>query len=134
MEVKIRKLSDEELKNLGVEDWPIWRREVSEFDWYYDTNEDFYVLEGEVEVTTDGGKTYRFGEGGFCHLSKRDEMHLESFEAHKKEIQIVLISMGSRGMMRDGWERKIHPNTDCNLISFHNCWISENSPVDVMGG
>lgn len=88
MEVKIRKLSDEELKNLGVEDWPIWRREVSEFDWYYDTNEDFYVLEGEVEVTTDGGKTYRFGEGDFVTFPKGMKCTWKVLKPIKKKYRL----------------------------------------------
>jgi len=70
MEVKIRKLSDEELKELGVDSWPTWEKGVSEFDWYYDTNEDFYVLEGEVEVRTEDGKIYKFGEGDFVTFPK----------------------------------------------------------------
>lgn len=34
MEVKIEKPTPEKLKELGVERWPIWEKEVSEFDWY----------------------------------------------------------------------------------------------------
>jgi len=30
--------------------WPTWTKEVSTFDWYYDEPEQFYVVEGEVEV------------------------------------------------------------------------------------
>ncbi|HDM70888.1 MAG TPA: DUF861 domain-containing protein [Thermotogales bacterium] len=88
MEVKIRKLSDEELRNLGVEDWPMWRKEVSEFDWYYDTNEDFYVLEGEVEVTTDDGKTYRFGEGDFVTFPKGMKCTWKVLKPIKKKYRL----------------------------------------------
>ena len=34
MEVKIERPTQEKLKSLGVEEWPIWEKEVSEFDWY----------------------------------------------------------------------------------------------------
>ncbi len=88
MEVKIRKLSDEELRNLGVEDWPMWKKEVSEFDWYYDTNEDFYVLEGEVEVTTDDGKTYRFGEGDFVTFPKGMKCTWKVLKPIKKKYRL----------------------------------------------
>ncbi len=61
--VSIRKSSKEELEKLGVFDWPIWEKEVSEFDWYYDEPETFYVIEGEVEVSIEGDGTVRFGAG-----------------------------------------------------------------------
>ena len=39
------------LQTLGVSQWPIWQKEISEFPWTYDTTEIAYVLEGEVTVT-----------------------------------------------------------------------------------
>lgn len=51
------------LNQLGVFDWPIWEKEASEFPWHYDEKETCYLLEGEVEVTPDGGETVRFGKG-----------------------------------------------------------------------
>lgn len=54
---------DAELKVLGVLDWPIWEKEVSEFPWHYDEREVCYLLEGDVEVTPEGGETVRFGTG-----------------------------------------------------------------------
>lgn len=51
------------LQQLGVFDWPIWEKEISEFPWHYDDKETCYLLEGEVEVTPDGGETVRFGKG-----------------------------------------------------------------------
>lgn len=38
---------------------------ISDFDWFYDTTEQFYVLEGEVEVDTVDGQKVRFGAGDF---------------------------------------------------------------------
>ena len=61
--VVIRKPTEEELEKLDVFSWPIWEKEVSEFDWYYDEDETFYVLEGEVEVEIEGGEKVRFGKG-----------------------------------------------------------------------
>jgi uncharacterized cupin superfamily protein len=54
---------EQTLQQLGVFDWPIWEKEVSEFLWHYDDQETCYLLEGEVEVTPDGGDTVRFGKG-----------------------------------------------------------------------
>lgn len=50
------------LKNLGVETWPIWMKEVSTFDWYYDEKEVCYLLDGEVTVKTPDGEI-SFGKG-----------------------------------------------------------------------
>lgn len=50
------------LKALGVFDWPIWTKEVSEFPWYYSDKETCYILEGNVEVTTENGETVHFGK------------------------------------------------------------------------
>ncbi len=51
------------LESLGVFDWPVWEKEPSEFPWTYDAAETCYLLEGEVEVTPEGGETVRFGAG-----------------------------------------------------------------------
>ena len=39
---------------LYVDDWPIWTKEVSEFDWEYDRTETCYIVEGEAIVTPEG--------------------------------------------------------------------------------
>jgi hypothetical protein len=53
----------ETLTKLGVQRWPIWTKEVSEFDWSYDEPETCYFLEGDVVVTPDGGEPVRVGKG-----------------------------------------------------------------------
>ncbi|MFC1643268.1 cupin domain-containing protein [Myxococcota bacterium] len=58
-----RNVSPEALATLGVKQWPIWSKEVSEFSWHYDEEETCYLLEGDVEVTPDGGDAVRFGKG-----------------------------------------------------------------------
>ena len=42
---------------------PTWDKAVSTFPWTYDIRERAYVLEGEVEVTTDDGQSVAFGAG-----------------------------------------------------------------------
>jgi len=54
---------EEQLHQLGVNNWSIWEKEVSVFPWHYDEREVCYLLEGEVEVTPEGGQTVRFGKG-----------------------------------------------------------------------
>ena len=48
---------------LGISRWPIWTKEASEFSWSYDEQETCYFLEGEVEVTPEGGGAVKMGKG-----------------------------------------------------------------------
>ena len=54
---------NEKLKAMGVTDWPIWTKEISEFPWSYDTSETCYFLEGQVIVTPDGQDPVEMGKG-----------------------------------------------------------------------
>jgi uncharacterized cupin superfamily protein len=58
-----RQPSQERLEQLGVFNWLIWTKEVSEFPWRYDEQETCYFLEGDVVVTPDGGKPVEMGKG-----------------------------------------------------------------------
>ncbi len=58
-----RDLSPDRVSALGIDDWPIWTKEVSEFPWTYDESETCYLLAGDVIVTPDGGEPVRFGKG-----------------------------------------------------------------------
>ncbi len=53
-----------QLDKLGVKQWGVWEKEVSEFPWHYDETETCYLLEGDVIVTPQGGgEPVRFGKG-----------------------------------------------------------------------
>ena len=62
------------LLEMGVSQWPIWTKEISEFPWFYDSNEVCYLLEGEAIVTPDQGEAVtilagdlvRFDQGLSC--------------------------------------------------------------------
>ncbi|UCH23587.1 MAG: cupin domain-containing protein [Deltaproteobacteria bacterium] len=54
---------DRRLKEIGVSDWPTWKKEVSEFPWTYDEPETCYFLEGDVVVTPQGGEPVEMGAG-----------------------------------------------------------------------
>ena len=62
--IKIEKKSEAELKEMGVFSWPIWQKEVSSFDWHYDSQEKCYILEGEVTVEAEG-ESVSFKSGDF---------------------------------------------------------------------
>lgn len=70
MEIKVQKLSDEQLKKMNVFNWPIWTKEVSRFDWSYDSVEECLFLEGQVTVETKDGKSVSFGKGDFVTFPK----------------------------------------------------------------
>jgi len=70
MGIEVKKLTQEQLKKIGVFDWPIWKKEVSRFDWEYDSVEECFFLEGKVTVDTKGGKSTSFGKGDFVVFPK----------------------------------------------------------------
>jgi len=57
------KPSPAKLEVLGVEDWPIWKKEPSTFPWTYDQSETCYVIRGRFTVTPDGGEPESFARG-----------------------------------------------------------------------
>ena len=62
--IKIEKHPDDaRLSGLGVRDWDIWTKEVSDFPWTYDRAETCYFLEGEVTVTPSDGLPVKMGAG-----------------------------------------------------------------------
>ncbi len=67
--VKIEKLSPQELDSLNVKNWPIWEKEVSRFDWYYDSEEQCQILEGKVLVFAEG-EEYSIKAGDFVTFPK----------------------------------------------------------------
>ncbi|MEY6432320.1 cupin domain-containing protein [Thioalkalicoccus limnaeus] len=58
-----RKPSPAKLEVLGVEGWPVWRKDVATFPWQYDRNETCYVLRGRFTVTPEGGAPLTFARG-----------------------------------------------------------------------
>lgn len=68
--VKVEKPTKEKLKELQVDKWSKWESDVKKFDWEYDDNETFYVLEGKVKVTTNDGEEVEFGKGDLVTFPK----------------------------------------------------------------
>jgi len=48
---------------------PTWECEISEFDWYYDSEETCLLVEGEVTVSYDGGGIF-IGAGDYVVFPK----------------------------------------------------------------
>lgn len=55
--------SPAKLDVLGVDQWLIWRKDVSKFPWSYGQTETCYVLRGRFIVTPEGGEPREFGRG-----------------------------------------------------------------------
>ena len=67
--IVIKQLSDVEIDNMGILNWPIWTCEVSEFPWQYDVEESCLILEGEVYVAA-GSDTVQIKSGDFVVFPK----------------------------------------------------------------
>ena len=65
MKIEVHKPNKEDLETRGVLSWQIWEKEVSRFDWYYDSIEECYLLEGKVIVETEDGDKVEFRKGDF---------------------------------------------------------------------
>lgn len=61
--ITVVKPDTSKLEDLGVAGWPIWQKEVSSFDWSYDTGEVCYILEGRAIVEPRDGEPVEFASG-----------------------------------------------------------------------
>ena len=70
MKIEIKKPSDKDLEAKGVLSWPIWEKEISLFDWHYNSTEECFLLEGKVVVETEDGDQVEFEKGDFVTFPK----------------------------------------------------------------
>ena len=86
-EITVQRLDKAALEKMGVFKWPVWEKEVSKFDWSYDSAEKCFFLEGKVTVTCKGGPAVSFGKGDFVTFPKGLDCTwnvLESVRKHYK--------------------------------------------------
>jgi len=69
MKIVVKKLTESEIENMGIKSWPIWTKEVSTFDWFYDSKEMCLILEGKIKVQTESEEV-EFGKGDFVIFPK----------------------------------------------------------------
>ena len=67
--IVIKQLSNDEINDMGILNWPIWTCEISEFPWKYDVEESCLILNGEVSVTA-GLDTVQIKKGDFIIFPK----------------------------------------------------------------
>jgi len=68
MDIIVRKPTEAE--KAAMTQNPTWGCGVSEFDWYYDSEEHCLLIEGEVTVTYGEGKSASFAAGDYVVLPK----------------------------------------------------------------
>jgi len=86
--VIIETKTPDELKKLNVYSWGIWTKEKSEFDWYYDTDEQCYILEGRVIVHTSDGD-FEIKKGDFVTFKKGLSCRWQILEDIKKHYNFL---------------------------------------------
>ena len=84
MKIIIEKLTDEKIVQRGIDKWPIWEKEISKFDWVYDSEERCLLLEGKVIIETKDGEKVEFGKGDFVTFPKGLSCVWEIVEPVKK--------------------------------------------------
>ncbi|MCK5450624.1 MAG: cupin domain-containing protein [Candidatus Omnitrophica bacterium] len=67
--MKVEKPTEDILKKLNVDAWPVWEKEVSTFDWAYSEKEVCYILEGKAKVKAEDGDIIEFGVGDLVTFS-----------------------------------------------------------------
>jgi len=68
--IEIKQISEEEKQSLGIENWSVWEKEISEFPWEYGEKESCYIIEGEAEIKDeDTGEKIIIKNGDFVIFS-----------------------------------------------------------------
>ncbi len=86
MKIQIQKLNEEQIDNMGIRNWPIWTKESSIFDWYYDEQEQCFFLEGRVRVKTET-ETVEIAKGDFVTFPKGLKCVWEIIEPVRKHYR-----------------------------------------------
>jgi len=66
--MKVWRPTSEEINN--TENWGIWKKEVSEFEWFYDVPELCYIIKGQAIVTDNSGNRIDFKAGDMVKFDK----------------------------------------------------------------
>ena len=69
-QMSVKKITQDEMKVLGIFSWPTWSKEPSTFPWSYSEKETAYIIEGDVTVTADDGESITFGAGDLVTFNK----------------------------------------------------------------
>ena len=67
--VIIKQLTEDEITVRKIRTWPVWEKEISRFDWNYDTDEECLILKGEINIETENGN-FNITVGDFVTFRK----------------------------------------------------------------
>ena len=73
---------------LYVDDWPVWSKGVSEFDWEYDRAETCYIIEGKAIVTPETGEAVTIESGDMVSFPKGMKCRWQIIEAIEKNYKL----------------------------------------------
>lgn len=88
MDIEIKKITTSEFRKRGINNWPIWEKEASAFDWNYDEQEQFYLLQGKVRIIANE-KEYEVLPGDFVTCPKGLDCNWEITEYVKKHYHFI---------------------------------------------
>lgn len=64
MKIRVeRNISDDRRDELNIDQWSIWSKDESRFEWTYDDTETFLLLEGKVTIELPDGENTEISEG-----------------------------------------------------------------------
>lgn len=86
--IKKRKITEKEIQEKGILEWPIWEKEVSNFDWKYDDVENCYIIAGEVVIKTQD-QEIKLEIGDFCEFPKDLCCHWDIIKPIKKHYTFL---------------------------------------------
>jgi uncharacterized cupin superfamily protein len=66
--MKIWQPNPDEIKK--TENWDIWKKEESEFEWYYEERETCYIIRGQACVNDNSGNKICFKAGEMVRFEK----------------------------------------------------------------
>ena len=64
-EIIVKQLSEDEIQEKGIRSWSTWSCDKSEFPWEYSEQETCYLIEGQVDVTSESGEKVSIGAGDY---------------------------------------------------------------------
>jgi uncharacterized cupin superfamily protein len=77
--------SKDEIKK--TENWGIWEKEISKFQWSYDEPETCYILEGKAEVNDNKGNSIKFESGDMVKFEQGLECTWNILKGIKKRYK-----------------------------------------------
>lgn len=87
--MRVERINDKKIGEMGIKSWPVWEKEVSQFDWSYGEKETCYILEGKaVVVSDDGQEKIEFGPGDLVTFQENLNCRWNITEPIKKHYKM----------------------------------------------